>query len=676
MADYIVRQVDLKSSPDSSSLSQKITLYRGDRGVCLKFAFTDSSQYIFSSVENLKVKVSIIKPSGEYFLFEDTDIKDTFIELYVNEEFCNEITEIGTYKLQLHIIDGDSRVSYAPFTFEVKDSFLIEDGDAVAGYAITDDSNVTMTITEKNEVIITSADIRDGYTATKWAKGDIISSNALNKIELNLEDAISVINDLSGRLESVENVKSIELKGVIVSEEELPEEAEDNDAYMIEDTKVVHVRKGDQWINVGELSVLEGPMGPKGVQGNTGEKGEKGEPGTTDYNELINKPEIPSIEGLASEEYVNTQIANIPPIDLSPYATKEQMIIDLGTKAEKDHEHTQYLTEHQSLEHLALKEHTHDEYLTEHQSLEHLALKEHTHDEYLTEHQSLEHLALKEHTHEQYLTSHQSLDHLALKEHTHEQYLTEHQSLEHLALKSELHSHSNKDILDTITQEMIDKWNQPQVDLSGYALKSELHSHTNKGLLDIINQEKIDKWNSVDSCVTKKYADATYALKSDLSNMINGVIGETTYKTLESLEDKINTEVTNITLQLNTKATKSDITTEINKIKGDNVISDYDTLSEIGYGIQSLNTSVDGLNTNTQSLDTRVSTLQGTVDNNVTNITKLENDVASINRTITTLNNEKIKSTTIKGIEIVDSLDDLPSEQEEGVLYIVNGEIL
>ena len=74
---------------------------------------------------------------------------------------------------------------------------------------------------------------------------------------------------------------------------------------------------------------------------------------THDYNELENLPEIPSIEGLASEEYVNNQINNIPKVDLTPYATNEQLIEGLNSKAEKEHEHEEYLTEHQDITHLA-----------------------------------------------------------------------------------------------------------------------------------------------------------------------------------------------------------------------------------------------------------------------------------------------------------------------------------
>ena len=76
---------------------------------------------------------------------------------------------------------------------------------------------------------------------------------------------------------------------------------------------------------------------------------------THDYNELSNLPEIPSIEGLASEEYVNTKISEIPKVDLSDYVTNEELMKGLENKAEREHVHEQYLTEHQDVSNLALK---------------------------------------------------------------------------------------------------------------------------------------------------------------------------------------------------------------------------------------------------------------------------------------------------------------------------------
>jgi hypothetical protein len=97
--------------------------------------------------------------------------------------------------------------------------------------------------------------------------------------------------------------------------------------------------------------------------------------------------------------------------------------------------------------------------------------------------------------------------------------------------ENELHSHSNKTILDNITQNKIDEWNNksdfsgsyddltnkptiPTVptnisafnndagyltthqDISNLATKNELHSHSNKMVLDNITQTNINNWNS------------------------------------------------------------------------------------------------------------------------------------------------------------------------------------
>ena len=63
----------------------------------------------------------------------------------------------------------------------------------------------------------------------------------------------------------------------------------------------------------------------KGQQGIQGPKGDKGDPGTTSWNDLDDKPTIPSIEGLATQTYVNQKIAEATlsggEVDLSAYAT-------------------------------------------------------------------------------------------------------------------------------------------------------------------------------------------------------------------------------------------------------------------------------------------------------------------------------------------------------------------
>ena len=96
-----------------------------------------------------------------------------------------------------------------------------------------------------------------------------------------------------------------------------------------------------------EINSIELTPGPKGDKGDTGPqglqgpKGDKGDPGTTSWNDLQDKPAIPSIEGLATESYVQEKIAEASlsggEVDLSAYATKAE----LNTKADKSHTHNE-----------------------------------------------------------------------------------------------------------------------------------------------------------------------------------------------------------------------------------------------------------------------------------------------------------------------------------------------
>lgn len=59
---------------------------------------------------------------------------------------------------------------------------------------------------------------------------------------------------------------------------------------------------------------LQGPKGERGlqgIQGVQGPKGDKGDAGTTSWNDLQDKPNIPSIEGLATETFVEEKLAGL-----------------------------------------------------------------------------------------------------------------------------------------------------------------------------------------------------------------------------------------------------------------------------------------------------------------------------------------------------------------------------
>lgn len=71
------------------------------------------------------------------------------------------------------------------------------------------------------------------------------------------------------------------------------------------------------------------------VKNTLNSKADKSELFSKDYNDLINTPVIPSIEGLASQTWVQQQIAAIPGVDLSGYALKSE-IPDVSTFVTKE----------------------------------------------------------------------------------------------------------------------------------------------------------------------------------------------------------------------------------------------------------------------------------------------------------------------------------------------------
>ena len=89
---------------------------------------------------------------------------------------------------------------------------------------------------------------------------------------------------------------------------------------------------------ISKIELTPGPQGPKGDKGDpgtTGPKGDKGDPGTTTWEGITNKP-----TNLATETFVTQKIAEASlsggNVDLSGYATKEE----LSNKSDKTHNHS------------------------------------------------------------------------------------------------------------------------------------------------------------------------------------------------------------------------------------------------------------------------------------------------------------------------------------------------
>lgn len=256
----------------------------------------------------------------------------------------------------------------------------------------------------------------------------------------------------------------------------------------------------------------------------------------TQLSTKANTSDIPSLEGYATETYVTNKIAEASlsggEVDLSGYATKDELNSSLATKSDTthnhdtvyapiEHEHSQYLTSVPS-EYVTDEELNAKGYLTSHQDISGKADKLYVDTE-------LAKKSDKTHTHSyNNLTDKPtipSIDNLATKEeltdglatkanvsHTHDQYLTE-QELSDYALKTEIPT------VPTKTSQLTNDSGFINSIPSEYITETELSA---KGYLvssDIVGKANISDLSSV--ATTGDYNDLL-----NKPNVTNGKDGE------------------------------------------------------------------------------------------------------------------------------------------------------
>ena len=359
---------------------------------------------------------------------------------------------------------------------------------------------------------------------------------------------------------------------------------------------------------------------------------------THSYNDLTDKPTIPSISNLATK----TELTN----GLETKADKTE----LNSKANTNHTHSQYLTT------------IPQEYVTETELNSALSTKANTSDipsldGYATEtfvtnkiaeaslssgEVDLSGLATKdeltsglatkantEHTHSQYLTTIPQ-EYITETELEAKGYLTEHQDLSNYALASDLHSHSNKTQLDSITANNITNWNRalPFIDSYVEDCNSWLTNGYTKTNTSTLNHPSlctgVDRWgvlfyiseNVANRTGTQMYfpIDGAYAGRIFTRRIMNGTAGDW------------------------------------------NLVSTFDG----NYNSLTNKPTIPTIDVNKSYVDTQLANKSDKTHNHDTVYSKLDHNHTGM-----------LTSNSITRIEVVDAL---PGQQENGVLYIVKGE--
>lgn len=325
--------------------------------------------------------------------------------------------EIGNYIAKLMLIEGDKKTFISNIAYEVTENAILGmiDNDIVVDekYSVLTEMIERLSTIElqeesrkqaeqNREQIFQNMQNEINDTLDKIADMDfgadlstLVTKEELNKLNKELEvhthKEYAIKEEVPTKVSELENDSNYitNIPSEYITETEL-----ENKGYLTEHQDLSNYAKKTELHNHDNKSVLDNITSNKIIEWNN--------KSTFDgnYNNLTNKPTIPSISGLASESYVNEYVENaikdIPKeeVDLSNYAKKTE----LPTKLSQLANDKGYITSIPS--------------------------------EYVTE-----------------------------SELNSKGYLTQHQDISGKADKSELHNHANKSVLDGITSSKVAEWN-------------------------------------------------------------------------------------------------------------------------------------------------------------------------------------------------------------------------
>lgn len=171
--------VSVKVLNDKAIQDRNIHIFRNDRGIDLYINLLNFS-FVISKLKApvREAGATVLKPDNTTFEVNTLTVDKENIIFTITHDMTDELQEVGTYKIQIHLYDElDNRVSVPYIQFKVNP--LVGDdnlkNNAIVGKAIVGNAVISSEVTLFN--------IEDGYIKTVWKKGDIITAEKLNNIE-------------------------------------------------------------------------------------------------------------------------------------------------------------------------------------------------------------------------------------------------------------------------------------------------------------------------------------------------------------------------------------------------------------------------------------------------------------------------------------------------------------
>ena len=357
------KKVVLTVSGYKISLSDSLQFYQNDQlklifeinkyGIDVASSFTHKT---LMPLQPLTATLFIETPLGVDSI-ESANIEDNAVTFYLTS---NQTQHIGTSTMQIKLTDDDGcQITLPSFTFEVQRN--IYDGEIQVSDVLLTDENGNPLSDENGNTI-------SPYTTTSTSKQ--IKDFSLKTGVSGEEDILIQDNGVTKRIKSSELIDVVDLSGY-ATKDELNNKVDVSSI----PTKTSQLTNDSGYITSVPLEyVTETELNDKGY--------------LTEHQDIsmkADKSEIPSLDGYATETYVINKIAEASlggEVDISSKADKTYVDTELAKKANVSHTHSYNDLSDKptipSINNLATKEeltnglatkadvsHTHDQYLTE-----------------------------------------------------------------------------------------------------------------------------------------------------------------------------------------------------------------------------------------------------------------------------------------------------------------------
>lgn len=277
---------------DSATINKPLILYRGDKNIELKITIVES-QFKFRSTGASNVietanasyaQLVINTPYNSPIFSEVTATENGTVIFVISAAMIDEVREVGIYDIQIRLLDDNkqSRVTIPPVSnaIEIREPMAIEDGSPI-------DSNV-VNIAKVNRALTTTSapleafDSQGNYIKKTWGDGDPITDAALNKMEAGIDGVNKKVVTKTSQLTNDANYASETFVTNKIAEAQLGGGEVDLSGYVTKETgnaNQITFADGQTFQAKLDAGTLKGEKGDIGEQGPQGIQGEQGPKG-------------------------------------------------------------------------------------------------------------------------------------------------------------------------------------------------------------------------------------------------------------------------------------------------------------------------------------------------------------------------------------------------------------